>query len=128
MKKIFKYLEPIWLGRDNKIAIKSILAITFSVNLISNLHHAIYKWDAGRSLGDLSSVLMIEAMLIGGLLGIKAVSDWANHKVESEANNPQPDNITVQSADTVSTASTKADVVNTDNIETVNTNNINTKN
>ncbi len=93
IKLFFKYIEPIWLGENNKVALKSVLAITFSVNFISNLHHAIYKWDVGKSLSDLSTVLMIEAGLIAGLVGIKAISDWAHHKIDSDADNPQePDN------------------------------------
>ena len=69
-KRIFKYFEPAWTGNDKKISLRACLAIAFSVDFIRNLSHAIYKWDAGRSLEGLSLTLGIEAGLIVGLLGL----------------------------------------------------------
>lgn len=69
--KIFRYLEPAWLGNDNKISLRSVLAIAFSIDFMRNLSHAIWKWDAGRSLEGLSLTLGIEAGLIVALLGLK---------------------------------------------------------
>lgn len=70
LKKIFKYLEPAWTGNDGKVSLRASLAIAFSIDFIRNLSHAIWKWDAGRSLEGLSLTLGIEAGLIVGLLGL----------------------------------------------------------
>lgn len=70
IKRIFKYLEPAWSGNDGKVSLRAILAIAFSIDFIRNLSHAIWKWDAGRSLEGLSLTLGIEAGLIVGLLGL----------------------------------------------------------
>lgn len=70
LRRIFKYFEPIWTGNDGKPSLRAILAIAFSIDFIRNLSHAIWKWDAGRSLEGLSLTLGIEAGLIVGLLGL----------------------------------------------------------
>lgn len=70
LKKIFKYFEPAWMGNDNKVSLRALLAIAFSIDFIRNLSHAIWKWDAGRSLEGLSLTLGIEAGLIVSLLGL----------------------------------------------------------
>src|SRR5688572_22242271 len=70
LKRIFRYFEPAWSGNDNKVSLRALLAIAFSIDFIRNLSHAIWKWDAGRSLEGLSLTLGIEAGLIVGLLGL----------------------------------------------------------
>lgn len=75
MKRIFKYIENLWIGRDKKPSRKAILAIAFSINFMMNISHAIYKWDSGRSVADLSMVLAIEAGLIAALLGLSTYSN-----------------------------------------------------
>lgn len=70
IKKIIKYIEPMWLGSDGKMSLRASLAIAFSIDFIRNLSHSIWKWDAGRSLEGLSLVLGIEAGLIVALLGL----------------------------------------------------------
>lgn len=70
MKKLFRYIEPLWTGTDGRFSLRATLAIAFSIDFISNLSHAIYKWDAGRTLEGLSFVLGIEAGLIVALLGL----------------------------------------------------------
>jgi hypothetical protein len=71
MKKLFRYIEPLWLGKNKKVSIRSTLAIAFSINFMINLSHAVDKWQAGRSLSDLAMVLGIEAGLIAGLLALR---------------------------------------------------------
>ena len=78
IKKTFKYIEPAWTGDDGKFSLRSSLAIIFSINLMRNLTHAIYKWDAGRSLEGLALVLGIEAGLIAGLLALKVYQNTIN--------------------------------------------------
>lgn len=81
-KRAFRYLEPLWLGADGKISLKSSLAMMFSVDFVSNLSHSIYKWDASKSMEGLSLVLGIEAGLIVSLLGITAWSNVAAQKID----------------------------------------------
>lgn len=71
VRKIFAYIEPLWLGKNNKVSIRSVLSIAFSWNFMWNLSHAVNKWEAGRSMSDLAIVLGIEAGLIAGLLALR---------------------------------------------------------
>jgi hypothetical protein len=73
--RLFKYVEPVWTGNDKKVSLRAVLAIAFSIDFIRNLSHAIWKWDAGRSLEGLSLVLGIEAGLIVALLGLRALQN-----------------------------------------------------
>lgn len=70
-QKVFKYIEPAWTGNDGKFSLRSALAIFFSINLMVNVNHAVWKWDSGRSLEGLALILGIEASLIAGLLVLK---------------------------------------------------------
>lgn len=106
MKKIFRYIEPLWQGADGKISVRSSLAIAFSIDFISNLSHAIYKWEGGRTLEGLSLVLGIEAGLIVALLGLTTYQNMAAQKIDSLAANPVSPNITVQNAEKVDTVNT----------------------
>lgn len=81
IKKIFKYIEPLWLGTDGKISLRSFAAMALIIDFISNLSHAIYKWDAGRSLEGLSLVLGIEAGLVVSLLGLTAWTNLSNRRI-----------------------------------------------
>lgn len=71
IKKVFIYIEPLWLGKNGKVSIRSVLALSFSINFMINLSHAIYRWDSGRSLSDLAIILGVEAGLIAGLLALR---------------------------------------------------------
>ena len=68
MKKIFRYIEPLWLGSKDQISIRRVLAIAFSIDYIMSNSYAVRHWGEGKSFGELSSVLMIEAGLIAALL------------------------------------------------------------
>ena len=70
MKKVWKYIEPMWLGTKGKLSIRRVLALAFSVDFIRNTHHAIVKWDAGQSYADLAMLLGVEAALIAALLSL----------------------------------------------------------
>jgi hypothetical protein len=80
MKKLFKYIEPMWLGNDNKISIRRVLALVFSFNLVINVHHIIHNWDFGKSYADAALLLGIEAGLIAALLSLSTYSSAMNHK------------------------------------------------
>jgi len=86
MRKIFKYFEPLWQGADGRMSLRATLAIAFSTDFIRNLSHAIYKWEAGRTLEGLSLVLGIEAGLIVALLGLTTYQNMAAQKIESLSN------------------------------------------
>jgi hypothetical protein len=60
-----------WLGNDGKISKRSVLAIILCLDFIRNVSHAVYKWDANKSLEGLALVLAVEASLIAGLLTLK---------------------------------------------------------
>lgn len=76
--KIFKYIEPIWLGKNKKVSIRSVLALAFSINFMLNLH-----------IDD--SKLMIEAGLIAALLALRTYTFTQADKIESESK-VKPDN------------------------------------
>jgi hypothetical protein len=84
MKKIFKYLEPMWLGSNKKVSIRRVLALAFSVDFI-NTSHAIRKWDAGQSYADVAMLLGVEASLIAALLTLTTFSNRLAGKTENPA-------------------------------------------
>lgn len=83
MKKVFHYIEPVWLGTDSKLSLRAVLAIAFSIDFIHNLSYAIQKWSTERSLESLSLVLGIEAGLIVSLLGLTALTNVAYQKMNT---------------------------------------------
>ena len=90
MKKIFKYIENLWIGRDGKPSLKSILGIALSINFMINVSHAVYKWDSGRSLADLAMVLGLEAGLIAALLGLTTYSNIQHRMIDKKNNDIDP--------------------------------------
>jgi hypothetical protein len=92
MKRLFAYIENIWIGRDKKPSRKAILAIAFSINFMMNISHAIYKWDSGRSVSDLAMVLGIEAGLIAGLLGLSTYSNIEHRRIDKDRDRSRVDN------------------------------------
>lgn len=89
--KIFRYIEPIWLGVDGKMSLRATGAIALLVDFISNMHEAVYKWEAGKSFEGLSLLAGIEAGLVAALLGLTMYANMAAQKIESQAANPQTD-------------------------------------
>lgn len=78
ISKVFKYIEPIWLGNDKKLSIRKTLALYFSLDIVSNTSHAIQRWEAGRSYADVAMLLGIEAGLIAALLTLTTYSSTLN--------------------------------------------------
>lgn len=74
MLKLFKYIEPLWLGSNGKISIRRVLALAFSTDLIRNISHAIYKWEAGKSYAEVAMLLGLEAGLVAALLALTTYS------------------------------------------------------
>jgi len=40
MKKFFKYIENIWIGKDKKPSVRRVLGIVFAIDLVINFHKA----------------------------------------------------------------------------------------
>ena len=90
MKKFFKYIEHLWLGRDGKISLRSLGAMVLLTDFVINVHNAssvvvrVLKLitndkiiDAGviaslsGYLAQIAMILGIEAALIAALLALK---------------------------------------------------------
>jgi len=90
MKKFFKYIEHLWLGRDNKISLRSLGAIALLIDFVINVHNASYvvvrvlklimddrSVDAAviaslsGYLAQIAMILGIEAALIAAMLALK---------------------------------------------------------
>lgn len=90
MKRFFKYIENLWLGRDGKISLRSIGAMVLLTDFVINVHNAssvvikVLKLvtndkiiDAGiiaslsGYLAQIAMILGIEAALIAALLALK---------------------------------------------------------
>lgn len=99
--RIFKYFEPAWTGTDGKISLRAALAIAFSIDFIRNLSHAIYKWEAGRSLEGLSLTLGIEAGLIVALLGLTTYQNLQFGKHVVDASVKEAENIRKEEQDEI---------------------------
>jgi len=90
MKKLFKYIEPLWLGTNSKISIRRVLALVFSIDLVRNLSHIIHKWEMGKSYADVAMLLGLEAALIAALLSLTTYSAMINKKVDNQSNTQGP--------------------------------------
>lgn len=112
MKKLFRYIENLWIGDDGKPSIKRILAIAFSVDLLKNFAQAggavtkMLKLIAdGKTLdpavvSSISSFLSNEAMIIGaeaaliaGLLSLTTYQSIQLNKPCDPSQGPDPGNI-----------------------------------
>lgn len=80
MKKVFKYIENIWIGNDGKPSIKRGLAILFSIDLLNTFHK--FSEDIHLTIQavylhkdiDSQSILAIASLITGYLthIGIEA--------------------------------------------------------
>lgn len=75
---VFKYIEPMWLGNDNKLSIRKFLSLLFALDLVKNFHHIIINWEANKSYADAALLLGIEAGLIAALLSLTTYSSVVN--------------------------------------------------
>ena len=90
MKKFFRYIEPLWLGNDNRVSLRSIGAIALIIDLIRNIHscasvvakllNLVYKdktidpalvSSISGNLAQIAMILGIEAALIAAMLALK---------------------------------------------------------
>ena len=75
MLKIFKYIEPMWLGSNNKVSIRRILTLIFSFNLILNISRTLNNPIMVSSYADVAMLLGIEAGLIAALMSLTTYSN-----------------------------------------------------
>lgn len=83
-EQLFKYIETLWLGNNNKPSIRRVLALAFSADFIRNTSHVIYKWEIGKSYSDVAMLLGIEAGLIAALLALTTYT--ANSILKNNSN------------------------------------------
>lgn len=95
MKKFFKYIENLWLGRDGKISLRSFGAIVLMTDFVINLHNCSYVVirvlklitqdklvDAAlvsslsAYLAQIAMMLGVEAALIAALLALKTYQPY----------------------------------------------------
>lgn len=109
MKKIFKYIEPLWLGNDKKISLRSVAAIGLIIDLIINIHNCasvvvkllnlVYKdktidpalvASISGNLAQIAMILGIEAALIAAMLALKTYQNNVIRPTETPSS-PIPD-------------------------------------
>lgn len=74
MYKLFKYIEPMWLGARNRISLRRVLALVFSFNLMINITCTLNNPVMTSSYADVAMLLGIEAALIAALLSLTTYS------------------------------------------------------
>ncbi len=109
--RIFKYLEPLWTGRDGKISGRTLCAYFLVWKVVENFDFGVQKWDSQRSIGDLSAGLLALCGLAASLFGITMYQNIQSDRIQAEIEYPKKPPINVQQAETV----------NAENIENVNT-------
>lgn len=68
--KLFKYIEPIWLGNSGKPSIRRVLALAFSYNLATNITETLSNPKLMNSYAEVAMLLGIEAGLIAALMSL----------------------------------------------------------
>ena len=69
------YIEPLWTGHDNKISLRRILAIVFSLNLLRDISTVLFNMSKGVSIAEATMLLGLEAGLIAALLSLTTYSN-----------------------------------------------------
>jgi len=88
LKNIFKYIEPIWLDdTTNKLSIRRLLTLVFSVDFVINTSYVIHHWELGKSYSDGAILLGVEAGLITALLSLTTYSNITKAKIDAGLNN-----------------------------------------
>lgn len=72
--KLFKYIEPIWLGTNGKLSIRRVLTLIFSFNLVWNITEVINNPKLNTTYSDIAVLLGIEAGLIAALMSLTTYS------------------------------------------------------
>jgi hypothetical protein len=72
--KLFRYIEPLWLGTNKKFSIRRALALWFSWDFANNMSFVIHKWEIGKSYAEVAMLLGLEAGLIAALMSLTTYS------------------------------------------------------
>jgi hypothetical protein len=129
MKKIFKYIEPIWLDDKGKMSLRSMGALLLMIDFVINLHNSasivtrvltlIYKDKTveptlvaamSGNLAQIAMMLGIEAGLIAALLALKT---YQPVRVEAATSTTTFTNTTSIPEDTSKTTVTKTETLPT---------------
>ena len=105
MKKFFRYIEPLWTGKDKRISLRSVAAIALITDFVINVHNCSYvvikvlklimtdkSIDAGviaslsGYLAQIAMILGIEAALIAAMLALKTYQHNFEFKQPSSNN------------------------------------------
>lgn len=81
--KLLNYIEPIWLGTNNKISIRRVLALIFSINLSYNISRTISDPKLAATSADIALLLGVEAGLIAALMSLTTYSTHMTNKKDS---------------------------------------------
>ena len=84
--KLFRYIEPIWLGTNNKVSIRRVLALVFSFNLVWNITLVIHNPRLNTTYSDVAMLLGIEAGLIAALMSLTTYSTILSAKKDESVN------------------------------------------
>jgi hypothetical protein len=112
MRKLFRYLSPLWTGKDKRISLRSAGAIALLIDFIINVHNASYVvvkvlnliildktidplviGSLAGYLAQIALILGIEAGLIAALMGLKTYQNNVEFLKSNSANinqNPPP--------------------------------------
>lgn len=107
LKRFFKYIQPLWMGRDGKISLRSLLAMVLATDFVINVHNSSYvvikvlnlilkdkTVDAAliSSLsgyaGQTAFILATEAALIAALLALKTYQNNSELRIPSNPTQP----------------------------------------
>lgn len=92
--KLFKYIEPMWLGANKKLSLRRSLALAFSIDLIINISHTVHNWKMGQSYADIAMLLGLEAALVAALLSLTTYSSsLTNRQPTTNIDIPQEDQL-----------------------------------
>jgi hypothetical protein len=111
LKRFFKYIEPLWLGNDKKISLRSIAAIALLIDFIRNVHstssivvkllNLVYKdktidpalvSSISGNLAQIAMILGIEAALLAAALALKTYQNNVFKVSDSQIpSSPVPD-------------------------------------
>jgi hypothetical protein len=105
MKKLFHYIEPIWLGEDGKVSGKSLFAIIFSIHFLYNvdrsinvLHTVIKSKIDAPSIAAMSGVLANAGIILGlemtAIIAFWGLKAYSNYKTDLINKNCAPDSTT----------------------------------
>jgi hypothetical protein len=102
MKKVFKYIEPLWTGNDKKISLRSAAAMVLIGDFVINVHNSagivmavlnLLRKDKNidanliasmsGNLAQIAMILGIEAALIAALLALKTYQPVPFNKTDT---------------------------------------------